>query len=154
MKKVLLAAMLCLLTLPPVTSAEINKNGIINAPSDFSVPLTSQRLISLLKGKGMTIFARIQHSENAGAEGIRLRDTELIIFGNPKVGGALMKCQQQVALDLPMKLLIWEDELGRAWVSYNDPRYLEKRHDITGCEDIINKMEQVLASTALSASVR
>lgn len=146
--------MACLLFLPPITSAEDGKNGVINAPSDFSVPLTSQRLISLLKGKGMTIFARVQHSENAGAVGIRLRDTELIIFGNPEVGGALIKCQQKVALDLPMKLLIWEDEHSRTWVSYNDPKYLQKKHNISGCENIISKMEQVLASTTLSASVK
>ena len=65
---------------------------------------------------------------------MELRETELIIFGNPKVGSPLMKCQQSVAIDLPQKALIWKDSEGKVWISYNNPRYLEKRHNISNCE--------------------
>jgi uncharacterized protein (DUF302 family) len=104
-----------------------------------------------LKEKGMTKFNRIKHSEGAGNVAIELRDTELIIFGNPKVGSPLMKCQQSVAIDLPQKALIWEDKNAKVWITYNDPKYLQKRHNITTCEEVILRIEKVLASIANSA---
>jgi uncharacterized protein (DUF302 family) len=107
---------------------------------------------SVLKSKGMTIFNRIKHSEGAAGVGIELRDTELIIFGNPKVGSPLMKCAQGVAIDLPQKALIWEDEKGNVWISYNNPRYLEKRHRIAGCENVLAKVEKALAGIAKVAA--
>jgi len=152
MKNVILAAILFIAI--PSTAAKTSPNGIVHVPSDFSVALTTQRMVSLLKGKGMIIFNQIKHSEAAEKTGVKLRDTELIIFGNPKVGSTLMKCQQSVALDLPQKILIREDEMGKVWISYNDPRYLEKRHKIAGCEETIAKIEKALSTTALSASVK
>lgn len=104
--------------------------------------------------KGMTIFNRIKHSEAAGKVGIELRETELIIFGNPKVGSPLMKCQQSVALDLPPKALIWEDDQARVWISYNDPGYLGKRHNISGCEEVISKIEKALAGITKAAATK
>jgi uncharacterized protein (DUF302 family) len=108
----------------------------------------------LLKEKGMTVFNRIKHSEAAAAVGIELRNTELILFGNPKVGSPLMKCQQSAAIDLPQKALIWEDDKATVWISYNNPRYLEKRHNITGCEEVISKIERALAGIAESAATK
>ncbi|MDP8202650.1 MAG: DUF302 domain-containing protein [Candidatus Tenebribacter burtonii] len=127
-------------------------DGLVNVPSIFSVEKTADRIESILNEKGITIFNRIKHSEAAGNIGIELRDTELIIFGNPKLGSPLMKCEQSVAIDLPQKVLIWEDENAKVWISYNDPRFLEKRHNITGCEEVILKIEKALAGIAKAAS--
>jgi uncharacterized protein (DUF302 family) len=104
--------------------------------------------------KGMTIFRRIEHSESAGRVGIELRETELIILGNPKVGSPLRKCQQSVAIDLPQKALVWEDHDTTVWISYNDPRYIEKRHDISGCEDVISKIQKALSGITKAAATR
>ncbi|MDX1697407.1 MAG: DUF302 domain-containing protein, partial [Thiohalobacterales bacterium] len=130
MKTGFLAGFLALLVVMPAISAD----GIINVPSDFGVSETADRLEGVLNEKGMTIFKRVKHSEAAGKVGVDLRATELIIFGNPGVGSPLMKCRQSVAIDLPQKALIWEDAASRVWISYNDPRYLESRHAIDGCE--------------------
>ncbi len=150
MKKLILTALLILFIAIPVEAAD----GVVNVRSTFNVKETADRMESILKEKGMTIFNRIKHSESAGRIGIELRDTELIIFGNPKVGSPLMKCQQSVAIDLPQKVLIWEDDEDKVWISYNDPRYLEKRHNITGCEEVISKIEKALAGIAKSVSTK
>jgi uncharacterized protein (DUF302 family) len=150
MKKLILTALLILFIAIPVEA----EDGVVNVPSTFNVKETADRMESILKEKGMTIFNRIKHSESAGKVGIELRDTELIIFGNSKVGSPLMKCQQSVAIDLPQKVLIWEDDKGKVLISYNNPRYLEKRHNITGCEEVISKIEKALAGIAKLASTK
>ena len=102
----------------------------------------------------MTIFNRIKHSESAGKVGIELRETALIIFGNPKVGSPLMKCQQSVAIDLPQKALVWEDHASKVWISYNDPTYLVKRHGISGCGEDISKIKKALSGITKAAATR
>ncbi len=144
---------LFILALLFTTSSIMAAEGMINVPSNFGVKETADRMESILNEKGMTIFNRIKHSEAAGTVGIELRETELIVFGNPKVGSPLMKCQQSVALDLPQKALVWEDDSAKVWISYNDPRYLEKRHDISGCEQVISKIEKALAGITRAASM-
>lgn len=148
MKKSYISALLLLFMVFPVMAAE----GVINVQSAFNVQETASRLESILNKKGMTIFKRIKHSEAAGKVGIELRETELIIFGNPKVGSPLIKCQQSVAIDLPQKALIWEDNKSRVWITYNDPRYLETRHAISGCEAVLAKIEKVLANITKAAA--
>ena len=148
MKKTIFIA-LALFTIAIPTAAA---DGVITIPSVFTVSETADRLQNILDEKGMTIFNRIKHSESASKVGIELRKTELIIFGNPKVGSPLMKCQQSVAIDLPQKALIWEDDKAQVWLSYNDPRYLAARHNISGCEEVVSKIEKALASIANSAS--
>nr|WP_320016666.1 DUF302 domain-containing protein [uncultured Desulfobacter sp.] len=150
MKKLIFTALLVLSVAIPVWAVD----GVVSVQSRFNVKDTADRMESILKEKGMTVFKRIRHSEAASKVGIELRDTELIIFGNPKVGSPLMKCQQRVAIDLPLKALIWEDDNAKVWISYNDPKYIEKRHNITGCEEIISKMEKALAGIARSASMK
>ena len=113
---------------------------------------TANRLESILNEKGMTVFKIISHSEGASSVGIELRETELFIFGNPKVGSPLMKCQQSVAIDLPQKALIWKDENSRVWISYNDPEYLKERHNITGCEEILSKIGKALSGITKAAA--
>ena len=150
MKKTILAALSILFIAIPVAAAD----GVVDVPSTFNVEKTADRMVSILNKKGMTIFNRIKHFESAAKVGIELRKTELIIFGNPKVGSPLMACQQSVAIDLPQKALIWEDHNAKVWISYNDPRYLEKRHNISGCEEAITKIEKALAGIAKSASTK
>jgi len=148
MKKTIFIALALFTIAIPAAAAD----GVITIPSVFTVSETVDRLQSILGEKGMTIFNRIKHSESASKVGIELRKTELIIFGNPKVGSPLMKCQQSVAIDLPQKALIWEDDKAQVWLSYNDPRYLAVRHNISGCEEVVEKIEKALASIANSAS--
>ena len=148
MKKIIFSVLTILLIAVPAAASD----GVVTVQSIFNVEETADRMESVLQEKGMTIFNRIKHSEAAANVGIELRKTELILFGNPKVGSPLMKCQQSAAIDLPQKALIWEDDTARVWISYNGPRYLEKRHNITGCEEIIAKIEKALAGIAKSAS--
>jgi uncharacterized protein (DUF302 family) len=128
--------------------------GLIDVKSSFGVEETGDRLDNVLKEKGMTVLNRVKHSDAAKNVGIELRETELIIFGNPKVGSPLMKCQQSVAIDLPQKVLIWKDREGNVWISYNNPRYLEKRHNISNCEAVISKIEKALAGISKTAATK
>ena len=148
MKKAYLAALILLFSAAPLMAAD----GVISVNSAFSVAETADRLERVLNEKGMTIFNRIKHSDGAAGVGIELRATELLIFGNPKVGSPLMQCQQSVAIDLPQKALIWEDSEAQVWISYNDPRYLEKRHEISGCEEVISKIENALSGITRTAA--
>ena len=127
-------------------------DGIINVKSQFDVKTTADRLEKILNEKGMTIFNRIKHSESAAKIGIQLGETEVIIFGNPKAGSPLMKCQQSIALDLPQKTLVWKDNNNEVWISYNDIEYLKSRHNIQGCEKVILKVGKILANITISAS--
>ncbi|MGD9010361.1 MAG: DUF302 domain-containing protein [Desulfobacteraceae bacterium] len=148
MKYILLVAGLILF----FSGTALAVDGMINVQSDYNVQETADRLERILKEKGMTVFNRIRHSKGAAGVGIKLRDTELILFGNPKVGSPLMNCQQSVAIDLPQKALIWKDGHSTVWVSYNDPKYIEKRHDVSGCEDVILKIEKALAGITAAAA--
>jgi len=128
-------------------------NGIISIKSSHDVKTTVDRLENILREKGMTVFIRINHAEGAQKIGKKLRPTELIIFGNPKVGTPLMQCGQSVAIDLPQKALIWQDEAGQVWLSYNDPKYLASRHSIKECDEIIKKIEKALGNFARMATM-
>ncbi|MEM8604355.1 MAG: DUF302 domain-containing protein [Cyanobacteria bacterium P01_H01_bin.121] len=100
----------------------------------------------------MTQFARIDHAAGAESVDLELRPTQLIIFGNPKVGTPLMQCNQQTAIDLPQKALIWEDEAGQVWMSYNDPQYLGQRHTLDACAEVLGRIEMVLANLVNAAT--
>jgi uncharacterized protein (DUF302 family) len=128
-------------------------NGVISVKSSHEVKATADRLENTLKQKGMTVFIRINHAEGAQKVGKKLRPTELVVFGNPKVGTPLMLCSQSTAIDLPQKALIWEDEQGQVWLSYNDPNYLVERHGITGCAEVIKKIEKALSNFAKAATM-
>ena len=145
----LLLALISLLCFVSMASAD---NGLINIKSSHNVKGTADRLENTLREKGMTVFIRINHAEGAQKVGKKLRPTELVVFGNPKVGTPLMQCSQSVAIDLPQKALIWEDEAGHVWLSYNDPRYLAKRHGITECVNVIKKIEKALSNFAHAAT--
>jgi uncharacterized protein (DUF302 family) len=105
-------------------------SGLINVPSNHSVDETVAKLKGILQSKGITLFALIDHSGEAAKAGLQMRPTKLLIFGNPKGGTPVMLAAPGSAIDLPLKILIWEDGRGRAWVTYNSPAYLQKRHNI------------------------
>ena len=136
-----------------VTTLAFAEDGIISVKSSHNVKITANRLEKALRAKKMTIFARINHSEAAQKIGKKLRSTELIIFGNPKVGTPLMQNNQIVGIDLPQKALIWQDEKGDVWLSYNDPKYIAKRHNINGNDELIKKIEKALSNFAKAATI-
>jgi len=120
-------------------------DGIIRIKSAHGVTTTIDRLETVLTKKGMTIFKRVDHAGGAKKAGFDLRPTELLVFGNPKVGTPLMLCSQTAALDLPQKALAYEDEAGQVWLVYNDPAYIENRHDIEACDEALQKVSKALA---------
>jgi len=105
-------------------------NGIVNKPSKHSVDQTVEVLVNILKTKGVAVLALIDHSGEAEKVGLKMRPTKLLIFGNPKAGTPLMLASPSMAIDLPLKLLVWEDALGKVWVSYNSLEYLRERHGL------------------------
>jgi uncharacterized protein (DUF302 family) len=103
-------------------------NGIIDKASNHSVDETLDKLKGILQAKGVTVFALVDHSGEAAKVGMKMPPTRLLIFGNPKAGTPLMVAAPSSAIDLPLKILIWEDARGKVWVSYNSPAYLQERH--------------------------
>lgn len=104
--------------------------GITIQASTHSAETTVERLKNILQSKGSTLFAVIDHSGEAEKVGMKMRPTKLLIFGSPKAGTPVMLAAPSIALDLPLKALVWEDSEGKVWVSYNSPEYLKERHDI------------------------
>jgi uncharacterized protein (DUF302 family) len=104
--------------------------GIITKASHHAVEQTVAKLTGLLHTKGITLFAQVDHSGEAAKVGMSMPPTTLLIFGNPKAGTPLMLAAPSVAIDLPLKILVWEDTQGRVWLSYNSPTYLEERHGL------------------------
>ncbi len=127
-------------------------DGIIHIKSNNSVTATIDKFETVLKNKDMTIFKRVDHTAGAEKAGLKLRPTELLIFGNPKVGTPLMLCSQTAALDLPQKALAYEDENGQTWLAYNDPAYMANRHNIQGCKQALKKVTKALAKFASVAT--
>jgi uncharacterized protein (DUF302 family) len=136
-----------------MTPTAFADNGLIRVKSAHTVKVTADRLEQILNDKGMTVFVRIDHSAGAKHVGELLRPTELILFGNPKVGTPLMLCSQSAAIDLPQKALISQDEKGQVWLTYNNPDYLVKRHNIKGCKEVIAKIETALANVSKAATM-
>lgn len=143
----IITATACLVCQPAIAD-----NGIIAIKSSHSVAQTGDNLSAVLNSKGMTVFSRIDHAAGAAKVGETLAPTELIIFGNPKIGTKLMQCSPSTAIDLPMKALIWQDSAQQTWISYNDPKYLAKRHNIKGCDPVLAKVEKALANFANKAA--
>lgn len=108
--------------------------GIISLPSRYFVPETLDRLIAVLLGKGIQVFARIDHSAEAEKAGMKMPPTQLLIFGNPEAGTPVMLAAPTAAIDLPLKALAWEDAEGKVRLSYNDPEYLKRRFALSDDE--------------------
>ena len=106
------------------------QNGIVSLSSERSVDATVDRLKDILHSKGVTLFALIDHSGEAEKVGVKMPPTKLLIFGSPKAGTPLMLASPSTAIDLPLKILVWEDQQRKVWVSYNSPEYLKERHGL------------------------
>ena len=125
-------------------SAVLAKDQLVVKQSKYSVAETLDRLTKLLKSKGITIFARIDHETGAKKAGMELRPTQLLIFGNPKMGTALMQANQQIGLSLPMKALAYKDKAGRVWLAYRQPADLQKAYGLMKQGRIFDKMKSAL----------
>ena len=122
-----------------------SSSGLVVKTSAYSVEDTEQRLIALLEEKSINVFATIDHEENATGVALNLRPTRVVLFSNPELGTPLMQCNQSIALDLPQKMLIWEDEAGDVNLAYSDPRYLSRRHQLRSCgEDTVITIAEAL----------
>jgi len=108
----------------------MSANGIVDIRSNHTVDATVEKLKGILDAKSVTLFALVDHSGEAAKVGMEMRPTRLLIFGSPKAGTPLMLAAPSVAIDLPLKILVWEDEGGQAWVSYNTPEFLRERHSL------------------------
>jgi uncharacterized protein (DUF302 family) len=105
-------------------------NGLIHNRSPYSVPETLKRFESVLQAKNLTVFVLVDHSGEAEKAGLKMRPTQLLIFGSPQAGTPLMVASPSLAIDLPLKALAWQDADGQVWLSYNSPEYLKQRHKV------------------------
>ncbi len=150
MYRVVFAVLVTLWFIPTANAG----NGMITLKSPHSVDQTLDRFEAAVKAKGMTVFTRVDHTAGAKKVDLALRPTKLLIFGNPKIGTLLMQSKQTAAIDLPMKLLAWEDESGQVWIAYNDPAYLVERHAITDRAPVVEKMRKALGNFAAAATAK
>ena len=148
MKRILASLSLALAVSLPAQAAE----GLVSVRSAHDVATTVERFLAALEANGLKVFARIDHAAGAAGVGKELGPTRVVIFGNPKVGTPLMQCARTVAIDLPQKALVWRDEDGRVWFSYNDPQYLADRHGVGECGGVVRKVERVLGKLAAAAT--
>lgn len=121
--------------------------GIVDKLSHHSVDETVEKLKGILQAKGVALFAVVDHSGEAEKVGMKMRPTKLLIFGSPKAGTPLMQAAPSIAIDLPLKILVWEDGDGKVWVSYNSPAYLQERHDLPA-----NLLQTIAVIEALAAA--
>jgi len=120
------------------------KGDLVTKSSSFDVATTMNRLEAVFKKKGVTVFARIDHAAGAKKNGADMAPTELIIFGNPKLGTPLMQSNRAIGIDLPLKVLVWKDDKGTVWLAYNKPAYLGQRHGIKDRDAVLTKMAGIL----------
>jgi uncharacterized protein (DUF302 family) len=128
-------------------------DGLITIRSNYEPKETMDRLEAEVKNKGLTVFAHVDHAAGATAVGLSLDPTDLLIFGNAKGGTPLMQAVQTMGIDLPLKVLVWQDAPGQTWLSYNDPRWLAKRHGIDGAAaSAVNGLAGALAGLVQAAA--
>ncbi len=142
MKRLFFVLLTLIVVSPVIQAGEVD--GLIVKKSKYSVSETITRLENALKNKGITVALRWSHDSKAKAVGIPLRPTELLIFGNPKLGSNMFTSKQTAGIDLPMKALAWEDEKGNVWLGYNDPNYIAARHGIKDRAEVVKKMSGAL----------
>lgn len=140
MLRVAVAAVLCCLSLSSMAA-----EGLVVKPSNYSVAETIDRLEAMLQEKGLKIFGRVDHQAGAAGADLELRPTQVLIFGNPKLGTPLMTNAQTVAIDLPQKALAYEDADGKVYLAYNDVGYLSARHGIKDRDEVVEKIRGALS---------
>jgi uncharacterized protein (DUF302 family) len=131
-------------------------DGLITLAGGLSPKETMDRVEAAVIAKGMTVFARVDHAAGAATAGLALRATELLMFGNARGGTPLMQAVQTIGIDLPLKILVWQEADGRTWLSYNDPRWLAERHGLgpeaEGTASAMDALLRAIAETATAAS--
>ena len=131
----------------------MTSDGFVTCLSRHDPKETMDRLVAAVAERGMTILARIDHAGAAAKVGMELRPTEVVLFGNPKAGTPLMQAVQTIGIDLPLKVLVWQDADGKTWLAYNDPKGLAARHGIpAGMEPTLEAMADVLAAITKAAT--
>jgi uncharacterized protein (DUF302 family) len=131
---------------------ESHVEGLTTMASNFGPKETMDRLEAEIHGKGMTVFARIDHGAGAAEAGLELRPTNLIIFGNARGGTPLMQASQTSGIDLPLKALVWQDVAGKTWLSYNEPSWIVQRHGLGVRAEIVDKMAAALGAISRKAA--
>ena len=139
---------------PPLTgSMSMPENGLMSVQSQFTTRETTDKLLAALAQRKLTVFARVDHAAGAASVGLPLRPTELVIFGNPKGGTALMQDQQTSGIDLPLKALVWVDSADKTWLTYNDPNWIAQRHALgAGSAAAVKAMAALLTEIAKEAT--
>jgi uncharacterized protein (DUF302 family) len=140
-KTIAIAFVVCALA---VAGAVASEDDVIKKKSNHDVGTTLDRLEERVREKGITVMGRVDHAKNAETAGMELRPTQLLIFGNPKLGTALMQENQQIGLDLPMKVLAWEDAEGQVWIGYVEPEELAERYGIDDDHEVVEKLTKAL----------
>lgn len=145
MKKQMLIVIVALAGMFSTSAMAAHVDGLIKMKSKYSVSVTIDRLANIVKKKGITVALRWNHSGKANKIGIPMRPTELLIFGNPKLGSYLMTSEQTAAIDMPLKAIAWKDAKGQVWLGYNSPQYIARRHHITNRAKVIKKISHALS---------
>jgi uncharacterized protein (DUF302 family) len=140
--------MLLLIYGPSIASPE---DGLVETISNHDVSETTARAATAIESRGFKIVARVDHAAAATSAGLNLVPTQVLIFGNPKGGTPLMHCNPKVAIDLPLKLLVWEDEQGATRIAYNSTDWLNSRHSLENCAQVLQKMSGALSAVAAEA---
>ncbi|MCK6454699.1 MAG: DUF302 domain-containing protein [Alphaproteobacteria bacterium] len=134
------------------TASASAADGVVALKSGHPVKATMDRLETIAKEKGLTVFLRVDHAAGAAKIGKELRPTELVVFGNPQGGTPLMQCAQSVGIDLPLKALAWQDASGQVWLGYNDPAHLAKRHGLgSDCSAAVEAISKAVSGMAQAA---
>lgn len=137
-----------------VVVAAAQDDGLVRVRSSRDFTQTVRALDSALAARNLTVFARVDHAANAARVSQELRPTTLFIFGNPQVGTRLMQCTQTSGIDLPLRVLVWEDASRAVWVGYIDMAHLSARHRLEECQDTLNRINAALAELAAAATSR
>jgi uncharacterized protein (DUF302 family) len=135
-----------------MSSADLAAADLVTLPSARGVSPTIERLKALLAQKGIQVFAHIDHAAGAEQARMPLRPTQVLIFGNPRAGTPLMQNQQTIGLDLPLRVLVWEDAVGKVWLTYRRPAVVAQQHHIVGRDEAVKALEDGLAALAHAAT--
>lgn len=147
MKKLCISILFLLVSLPAVA-----QDRMITVESNYSVGETAERLTTQLMENDINIFERVNHHKGAASVGMEIPETVVIIFGNPALGTPIMQCAPTAAIDLPQKMLVWENQDGKVHIGYNSSDHLKKRHNIEGCGQELQKIDVALEKFAMGAA--
>jgi uncharacterized protein (DUF302 family) len=151
-KRRVAAAIALIVTISLTGVRAMAADGLVTLRSNYGPKETMDRLEAEVKAKGLTVFAHVDHAAGAAAVGLPLRATDLLIFGNARGGTPLMQAAQTVGIDLPLKALVWQDEAGATWLSYNDPGWLAQRHGARDVEPTVKALTGALHALATTAT--